>query len=194
VTDTYIQTTGKAEYVAPKCDGGSTDPPSTAEPCPTLNAAGTALLKEFEGFVASPEPDPVGLPTVGYGHLCQTAGCGEVSYGFPLTEETATQLLNDDVPRYTACLGDMLSGVTLNDNQWAALASWVFNLGCGATGDSALVRRLNAGEDGGTVVREELPKWVNAGGQQLPGLVRRRDAEIALFNTASEKEAYPTCE
>ncbi|CAK9786278.1 unnamed protein product [Cutaneotrichosporon oleaginosum] len=193
VTDHYIQTTGKPEYVAPKC-GGSTAPPATAEPCPTLNAAGTSLLKHFEGFVPRPAPDPIGLPTVGYGHLCQTTGCAEVPYTFPLTEATATQLLNDDVPRYTACLGDMLDGVTLNDNQWAALASWVFNLGCGATGSSSLIRRLNAGEDPATVVGQELPKWVNAGGKQLPGLVRRRNAEIDLFNTASSKQAYPQCE
>ncbi|BEI80075.1 hypothetical protein CcaverHIS002_0106040 [Cutaneotrichosporon cavernicola] len=189
-SDYYVQTTGRAEYVAPKCDAPSTP---TAEPCPTLNEAGTALLKEFEGFVPAPAPDPIGLPTVGYGHLCQTEGCSEVPYPFPLTEETATQLLNDDVPRYTSCLGDMLGSVTLNDNQWAALASWVYNMGCGQTADSTLISRINAGEDMATVVGQELPEWVHAGGEVLPGLVRRRDAEVALFNTPSGKEAYPTC-
>jgi lysozyme len=64
---------------------------------PDVNAATIALIKEFEGFVASPEPDPIGLPTVGYGHLCQTSGCSEVPYSFPLTESTATQLLMSDV-------------------------------------------------------------------------------------------------
>lgn len=64
---------------------------------PSVNAATVALIKEFEGFVASPEPDPIGLPTVGYGHLCQTSGCAEVPYSFPLTTTTASQLLASDL-------------------------------------------------------------------------------------------------
>lgn len=64
---------------------------------PNVNAATVALIKEFEGFVASPEPDPIGLPTVGYGHLCQTDGCSEVPYSIPLTESTASQLLASDL-------------------------------------------------------------------------------------------------
>jgi hypothetical protein len=64
---------------------------------PDVNAATIALIKEFEGFVKEPAPDPIGLPTVGYGHLCKTKGCGEVPYSFPLTEATATKLLHDDL-------------------------------------------------------------------------------------------------
>jgi lysozyme len=64
---------------------------------PPINAATLALIKEFEGFVASPAPDPIGLPTVGYGHLCQTSGCAEVPYAFPLSESTASALLASDV-------------------------------------------------------------------------------------------------
>jgi hypothetical protein len=64
---------------------------------PSVNAATVALIKEFEGFVASPAPDPIGLPTVGYGHLCKTKGCGEVPYGFPLSQASASQLLSDDL-------------------------------------------------------------------------------------------------
>lgn len=64
---------------------------------PDVNDGTVALVKEFEGFVASPEPDPIGLPTVGYGHLCTSEGCAEVSYDFPLTEETAVKLLHDDL-------------------------------------------------------------------------------------------------
>jgi lysozyme len=61
------------------------------------------LIKGFEGFVARPAPDPIGLPTVGYGHLCQTKGCGEVRFPFPLTQATAMDLLKQDLkvsPRY----------------------------------------------------------------------------------------------
>lgn len=73
--------------------------PIEARACigPDVNAATIALIKEFEGFVPSPEDDPIGLPTVGYGHLCQTAGCKEVPYPFPLTEAQATKLLLSDL-------------------------------------------------------------------------------------------------
>jgi hypothetical protein len=64
---------------------------------PSVNAATVSLIKEFEGFVASPAPDPIGLPTVGYGHLCQTSGCSEVPYSFPLSQTTASQLLASDL-------------------------------------------------------------------------------------------------
>jgi hypothetical protein len=67
---------------------------------PPINAATLALIKEFEGFVASPVPDPIGLPTVGYGHLCQTSGCAEVPYAFPLSTTTASALLGSDVKVY----------------------------------------------------------------------------------------------
>lgn len=64
---------------------------------PAVNAATIALIKEFEGFVKKPAPDPIGLPTVGYGHLCKSKGCKEVPYKFPLTEKTATELLHNDL-------------------------------------------------------------------------------------------------
>lgn len=64
---------------------------------PPVNPATVNLIKSFEGFVARPAPDPIGLPTVGYGHLCQTKGCGEVHFRFPLTQQTATQLLQQDL-------------------------------------------------------------------------------------------------
>lgn len=73
--------------------------PIEARACvgPNINDDTVALIKEFEGFVKSPAPDPINLPTVGYGHLCQTKGCSEVPYSFPLTEATATKLLMSDV-------------------------------------------------------------------------------------------------
>jgi hypothetical protein len=47
--------------------------------------------------------------------------------------------------------------------------------------DSTLRRRILAGEDPAVVVAAELPRWNKAGGQELPGLTRRRAAEVALF-------------
>ncbi|KAF2821209.1 family 24 glycoside hydrolase [Ophiobolus disseminans] len=161
---------------------------------PSVNAATIALIKEFEGFVASPAPDPIGLPTVGYGHLCKTSGCAEVPYSFPLTTGTASQLLAADVksPQQTITL-KTTSAVVLNANQYGALVSWAFNVGPGNVESSTLLRRLNAGEAPGTVIAEELPKWNKAGGQTLPGLTRRRAAEVSLAQAGGSGGALPAC-
>lgn len=157
-----------------------------------MNTATIDLIKLSEGFVASPAPDPIGLPTVGYGHLCQTSGCAEVPFSFPLTTTTATTLLRSDLPTFQNCIArDISDSVRLNDNQYGALVSWAFNVGCGNTGSSTLISRLNAGENPNTVAEQELPKWNKAGGVVLPGLVTRRNREIALFKTSSSVIAHP---
>ncbi|KAK2754684.1 hypothetical protein FQN54_006817 [Arachnomyces sp. PD_36] len=159
---------------------------------PDINDDSIELIKEFEGFVDSPYSDPVGYPTVGYGHLCSDSDCSEVGYSFPLTEETGTQLLAEDLVEYQDGLTNVLvDEVTLDANQYGALVSWTFNMGVGAVSDSTLVARLNEGEDPDTVASEELPKWVYAGGEILPGLVRRRDAEVALFTNGTSEGALP---
>nr|WJZ50383.1 GH24 muramidase [Metarhizium sp. XZ2431] len=192
VADYYVKT-GSSGYVTGKCGGSS--PPSGSGFCKTVNKAGLDLITKWEGFVSSPRGDPIGLPTVGYGHLCQKKGCAEVKYKFPLTKATALQLLNDDLPKYTGCLGKLLnSKVKLNDNQWAALTSWVFNVGCGNAQSSSLVRRLNNGENPNTVAPSELPKWKMAGGKVLEGLVKRRADEVRLFKVSSSKGAFPKCQ
>lgn len=83
------------------------------------------------------------------------------------------------------------SKAVLNANQYGALVSWTFNMGCGAAEGSTLVKRLNKGESPNKVISEELPKWVHAGGKVLDGLVRRRKAEIKLAKTATSTKALP---
>lgn len=83
------------------------------------------------------------------------------------------------------------SKAVLNLNQYGALVSWSFNEGCPAAESSTLVKRLNAGENVNTVLSEELPKWVYGNNKVLPGLVKRRNAEIALAKTATSDKALP---
>jgi lysozyme len=56
---------------------------------------------------------------------------------------------------------------------------------------STLVSRMNAGENVVDVANSELPQWIYANGEVSNGLVRRREAEVALFNTASDVGALP---
>ncbi|KAJ1846830.1 hypothetical protein IWW55_001785 [Coemansia sp. RSA 2706] len=167
--------------------------PAIGAGCSGVNQATLNLIEEFEGFVAKPSPDPIGLPTVGYGHLCKQKNCAEISFKFPLTKANAVSLLQADIHAFTRCLDSYINKAKLNENQWGALASWTFNVGCGNVKSSSLVKRLNAGENPNTVASQELPKWNKGGGKVLPGLVRRRKAEVNLFQTPSSHEAHPNC-
>ncbi|KAJ7226802.1 glycoside hydrolase family 24 protein, partial [Mycena pura] len=161
---------------------------------PGPNAATISFIKQFEGFVASLAPDPIGLPTVGFGHLCQSKGCAEVPFSFPLSQATAShwQLLTNDLGQFVTCVNSAVSNsVTLNDNQVGALVSFSFNLGCGTLKSSTLLKRLNNGEDPNTVTVAEIPKFDLAGGKVLAGLVKRRAAEVTLFQTPSQVKAHP---
>lgn len=151
----YYVSTGHAGIFTTKC-GGSPGGGSSCGP-PDINAATVNLIKEFEGFEPYPKPDPVGLPTVGYGHLCKTKGCKEVPYSFPLTRTTAAKLLNDDAKSFKSCVSSAINdSVKLNDNQYGALVSWAFNVGCGNVRSSSLVRRLNRGENKNIVASQEV--------------------------------------
>ncbi|KAH8823571.1 lysozyme [Flagelloscypha sp. PMI_526] len=168
--------------------GGSTSSSGTCPPA--VNQATVDLVKSFEGFVKSPAPDPIGLPTVGFGHLCKKKNCAEVPFKFPLTVSTASQLLQTDMASFRKCIKDKVK-VKLNENQFGALASFTFNLGCGTLESSTMLKRLNKGENPNTVAAQEMPKFNHAGGKVLSGLTRRRNAEVALFKKASTKGAIP---
>lgn len=82
--------------------------------------------------------------------------------------------------------------MTLNPNQYGALVSWAFNVGCGNVGASTLVKDLNAGQNPDTVAADQLPKWVYGSGSTPElGLVKRRNAEVALFKTAASGTSHP---
>ena len=93
-----------------------------------------------------------------------------------ITEPEAEALLKKDLSRFEKGICDQID-VPINQNQFDALVSWAFNCGLGATADSTLRRRLNAGENVNKVISEELPRWTSGG---MAGLVRRREAEVAL--------------
>ncbi|KAH6909356.1 glycoside hydrolase family 24 protein, partial [Coprinopsis sp. MPI-PUGE-AT-0042] len=164
---------------------------------PGINQATVGLIQEFEGFEDVPRPDPIGLPTAGFGHLCKQTNCAEVTaagFTFPLSQQEGVQLLQNDIGQFTSCLNDMLNdNVVLNENQFGALTSFTFNLGCRTVQRSTLMRRLNAGENPNTVAGQEMPKFRLANGKVFNGLVRRRAAEVALFQTPSNTVALPVC-
>ena len=139
--------------------------------------AGVELIKDFEGLVLEAYPDPGtgGDPwTIGYGHTGP-----EVKPGLIINIEQAGSLLKEDLKKFEEAVEKLIT-VELNQHEFDALVSFTYNCGWFALEDSTLRRRLNAGETKCPVFKEELPKWVNGGNGPMPGLVRRRDAEVEL--------------
>ena len=152
------------------------------------NAAGLALIKEFEGFVAQWYPDPAHgwkVPTIGYGHT-DSAGSPKyaTSKNLTLTEADGSAILQRDLGQYEAAVSAAVR-VPLNENQFGALVSFTYNLGAGNLGSSTLLRKLNAGDYAGAA--GEFPRWNKAGGKVLAGLTRRRAAEQALFTKVAPR-------
>ena len=82
------------------------------------------------------------------------------------------------MPEYEGYINDMVK-VPLEQNQFDALCSWVFNLGPKNLQESTLLKLLNAGDYHTTP--EQIKRWNKAGGVILGGLVKRREAEANLF-------------
>ena len=135
------------------------------------------LVKEFEGCRLEAYLCPAGVWTIGWGHTGP-----DVQKGTRWSQQQADAALAADLREaHAGMLQALPMARSYSGPRQAALTSWVFNVGAGAAADSTLRRRLAAGEDPATVVREELPRWNKGGGDVLPGLVRRRAAEVALF-------------
>jgi len=158
-----------------------------------ISAAGLALIESFEGFPNDGRPynDPVGHATVGYGHLLHRGPVtdadrrgvwlrGQQTPG-RLTRAEARLLLRRQLAlNYEPAVRQL--GVSLNQNQYDALVSFVYNVGVGAVANTTGVGRAlrqKRYQD----AANELLRWDKAGSPPKPlaGLTRRRRAERDLF-------------
>ena len=154
-----------------------------------ISPKGIAHLHEFEGLELEAYPDPGsgGDPwTIGYGHTGP-----DVHPGLVISLAFAEELLKNDLQRFEEAVEELIN-VEINQNEFDALVSFTYNTGEGALKDSTLRRRLNAGEDKSLVFSEELPRWVNGANGPMPGLIRRRDAEVKMALTpVDDKPTIP---
>ncbi len=145
-----------------------------------INQKGIELIKHFEGLRLTGYIDPVGIPTIGYGHTGP-----EVKVGETISEAEADQILRTDLEKFATGVRNRIA-VTVSNNAFAALVSFAFNTGLGNFGSSTLLNKLNAGDAKGA--SKEFLRWVkgtiNGKKVTLPGLVRRRKAERSLFDSA----------
>jgi lysozyme len=149
---------------------------------------GFDLIKQFEGFRGAAYRDPVGVWTIGYGHTSM-AGEPAVAAGLVVSEAEAGAILARDVEQFARGVRALVR-VQLSDGQFSALVSFAFNVGLGALKKSSVLAAVNARDF--AAVPRRLQLWTKAGGHVLPGLVKRRAAEAALFASASVVVVQPT--
>lgn len=140
----------------------------------TYSGKGLALTEQFEGCRLDAYQDQEGVWTIGYGHTGP-----EVCTGMTVTLEQAEALLATDVSNAAAFVNRVVA-VEISQEEFDALVDFVFNLGAGTFERSTLLRLLNAGEFAAAAAQFAL--WDRAGGAVVAGLLRRRQAETALFN------------
>jgi lysozyme len=138
-----------------------------------ISTAGLKLIKEFEGLRTTAYLCPAGVLTIGYGSTGP-----HVTPGKTITENEANALLIEDLVRFEKAVNDLVK-VTITQSQFDALVSFAFNCGIGALQESTLLRLLNQSDYTGAAA--QFDRWVKGPNGPLPGLVRRRDAEEALF-------------
>lgn len=147
----------------------------------SISVRGVAFIKYWEGFEPEPYEDIAGHKTVGYGTLLKP---GHPLYNvIRVTVQQAEQLLFDHVVKKIDPVITKEVKVPLTQNQYDALASFIYNLGEGNFTSSTLLKLLNKGDYQGAA--DQFLDWNKAtiGGvlQPVTGLTNRRKAERKLF-------------
>lgn len=142
-----------------------------------LNEAGRLLIKSYEGvrLVAYKAVPTEKYFTIGYGHYG-----ADVKQGMIITLVQADKLFEQDIQKFIQLTKKEVerAGLNLNDNQFSALVSFCYNCGTGN------LRTLISGRTT-TQIAQAMPRYCKSGGKTLPGLVRRRAAEVQLFNVGA---------
>ena len=145
---------------------------------------GIDFIKRHEALRLNAYLDAAGVWTIGYGHT------GGVNSGDVISEKQAEEFLRADLATAERALNR--TRLQLNQNQFDALVSFIFNVGVGRPkshpkggsgflGSTLLIKvRHNANDPS---IADEFERWIYAGGKVLNGLVRRRKEEADLYFT-----------
>ena len=135
-----------------------------------INKSGLNLIKKYEGCRLTSYICPAGILTIGYGHTGK-----DVKPNQTITKRKAISLLKKDLARFERHVQSYNYIYEWTDNEFSALVSFAFNIGN--------IDQLTAyGTRTRSQIRSAMVKYVKANGKTLPGLVKRRKAELRLFN------------
>lgn len=145
----------------------------------TTSQKAVDLIKKFEGYFSNAYLCPAGVPTIGYGSTMWSDG-KKVVIGQKITLEGAEKLLMWELKNKESCLIKL----NLNQNQFDALMSFVYNVGCGNLMKSTLYKKALLNPNDPTI-KDEFMKWNKARVRgvltPLKGLTRRRTEEAKLY-------------
>ena len=163
-----------------------------------LSKAGEDLMHKYEGFRSKPYLCPAHIWTIGYGHVLyqeqirlpvirKEGYTGMLRSEFPLKPEDSRvwtkteidELFRNDVGTFERGVLRLVPGVSGRQGSFDALVSFAFNAGLGNLQRSQI--RMRANRDDWNGAADAFRQWTMGGGKVLPGLVKRREAEIALF-------------
>lgn len=137
-----------------------------------LSNKGTDLIRNFEGFRSHAYQDATGVWTIGYGHTKNVQPTDVISAA------QGYSMLRNELIEYENYVNTLVK-VPLYQHQFDALVSWTYNLGPTNLKNSTLLEVLNKGRY--DLVPDEIRRWNRAGGKELEGLTRRREAEALMF-------------
>jgi lysozyme len=143
-----------------------------------IGEKGLALIKEFEGCKLQSYKCPAGVWTIGIGSTRYADGTPVKANQALPGEAAALHLLAQTLAPYEHAVNAVK--VELTQNEFDALVCLCYNIGTGNFVSSTLVKMLKADEPKSEIAAQFL-RWNKAGGKELAGLTRRRNAEAELF-------------
>jgi len=163
-----------------------------------LSPEGAALMHRYEGYRTRPYLCPAHIWTVGYGHVLyqdqiqlpmvrKEGYTGFIRMNYPLrpehnrvwSKEEIDALFDADVAAFERGVLRLVPGCAGHQGRFDALVSFAYNAGLGNLQRSQI--RMKANRDDIEGAADAFMQWTKAGGKELPGLVKRRRDERALF-------------
>ncbi len=147
-----------------------------------ISRNGLKLIQEYEDFRAKAYLDIKGVPTIGFGTTYYQDGT-KVQLGDICTRSQAEAWFMNDCKALDAFLDRNVTQKKLTQNQFDALASFIYNVGRNAFIGSTMYRLIKLGKM--KEAADEFLRWdkVTINGEKVSsqGLLNRRKKERALF-------------
>lgn len=135
------------------------------------------MTQQCEALRLQSYQDSAGVWTIGWGHTGK-----DIGPGVSITTAQAIVLLRSDIAASEACVNQAVT-VAMTQGQFDALVDFTFNVGRTNFQRSTLLKCVNEGKP--NLVPDQFNRWIFAGNEVVPGLVNRRKAEIALWQTTT---------
>lgn len=142
----------------------------------SVSALTLAAIAMHEGYRSSAYDDGAGVQTIGFGSTAHLSGA-PIKAGDTVTPERALLMLAKDADKLWRQAAACIKDVPLAEHEAAAYQSLVYNIGPGAFCRSTLVKKLKQTPPDYAGACREILRWTRAGGRELAGLVKRREAE-----------------